>query len=56
MEPAERDAGNALLVAVLAILLVALAFLARQASGSVGLTGFVFVVLLGTIVAGLLIL
>ena len=56
LEPAERVPSSALLAAALAALLVGLAFVARKFSGTQGLVAFVFVVLLGAIATGWLIL
>lgn len=50
--PAERTLGGAAFAAVLALLVLVLALLARWVHGATGLTAFVVVVLLGTFLTG----
>ena len=53
--PAERTTGGAAFAAVLALLVLGLALLARWVHGARGLTAFVIVVLLSAFLAGLVI-
>ena len=53
--PAERTVGGAAFAAVLALLVLGLALLARWVHGEIGLTAFVVVVLLGAFLTGLVV-
>ncbi len=55
-ESAQRIVSNALFAAALAALLAGLALVARKSSGTQGFVAFVFVVSLGAIATGLLLL
>ena len=52
LEPAERDFSNVPSVAALVLLVLALALIARKATGTAGLAAFVFVALLGAVFIG----
>lgn len=52
LEPAERNFSNVPFVAALVLLVLALALIARKASGTAGLVAFAFVVLLGAVIVG----
>lgn len=56
LEPAERNASNVLLVAVLVALLAGLAILTRRLSGVPGLAAFALVAMLGAVATALVIL
>jgi uncharacterized membrane protein required for colicin V production len=52
LEPAERVASNAPFVAALVLVVLALALVARKATGAAGLAAFAFAVVLGAVVVG----
>ncbi len=52
LEPAERNFSNVPFVAALILLVLALALIARKATGTAGLVVFAFVVLLGAVFVG----
>ena len=52
LEPAERTISGAAFAAMLVLLVLALALIARKATGTAGLVAFAFVVLLGAVIVG----
>ena len=52
LEPAERTISGAAFAAMLVLLVLALALIARKATGTAGLAAFAFVVLLGAVIVG----